>query len=149
MLSNIIGMLYFILIPPIKLNRAYFISGIFQTLSGFIMVLSSYFPEHAKPIFIFGLIVFGFSRGAVACPYLLLIQFFNNPSDAVYVNIWFGLIELGIGWGFLLENWLLDSLMLEWETALIVLFLVFFMAVTLVFLVVPEVERERSGLSVM
>ena len=138
-------MVYFILVPPSRLNLAYFICGIFQTSSAFLMMMAYYFPSHSKLIFIIAMIIFGCSRAAVACPYMLLMQFFNEPEDSIYVNIWFGLIELGIGWGFLIETWLLDSLMLHWTVALVILFLIFLFTITLVFVVVPETHREEGS----
>ena len=137
MISMVLGMVYFILIPPSRLNLAYFISGICQTFSGVIMVMAYQFPQYAKPIFLFGIIIFGASRAAVSCPYLLLIQFYNSPKDVVYVNVWFGLIELGIGWGYMLETWFLEYLKLHWTVSLMILFLIFQAAITLVYIFVP------------
>ena len=139
MISNIFGMVYFILIPPSRLNYAYFICGILAALSGFIMILAHSIPEQAKLTFLIGITLLGISRGAISCPYLLLNPFFSSLEDVVYVNVWFGLTEFGLAWGYLLETWFLYSLKMHWTISLMIIHLLFLAIVILVFLVVPEV----------
>ena len=59
----------------------------------------------------------------------------------VYVNIWFGIVDLGNVWGYLFVSVLLNNLSLHWTLSYLILVALYLFTGILTFLVVPETER--------
>ena len=70
--------IYFVLIPPKRLNFTYLISVLVQIFSCLMLISAHYFPSLAQVLFAVGMTIFGLGRGIYTFPYLLLYQLFNQ-----------------------------------------------------------------------
>ena len=141
MFGRLIASIYLLILPSKKYNLTYFKCVVFQTISILILCSSHLFPDLASILYIVGMILFGLSRGISTFPYLLLFEHFNSPEDMVYVNIWFGIVDLGNVWGYLFVSVLLNNLSLHWTLSYLILVALYLFTGILTFLVVPETER--------
>ena len=137
MASRVFATINLILFPPRGLLRTYLGYSFLQLLGYVTVALGHYLPSAATPLFYLGQSVFGFGRGIFVFPYLVLVQTFNQPSDAFAVQLWLALSMAGNNWGILLETIMEDTLKWSWYAALTVFSLINLLTAIFAFIAVP------------
>ena len=100
MISRVIATSLLTLIPPKKIKQSLFISIFIQIAGYYMMSLAHLKHDLSNFLFYSGSIFFGLGRGTMTFPYLLLVRFFNQPTDKFAVNLWVALSFGGNLWGF-------------------------------------------------
>lgn len=107
MFGRVIASIYLTLMPARYLNKVYFICVLIQALGIALIFGMHFFPFIAELLYLIGLLIFGLGRGVSLFPYLLLLNHFSSIEDRKYVNMWFGVAELGNIVAYLLVTFLL------------------------------------------
>ena len=105
MIGRLVASFFLVVFPPSKINKTFFLSTVLQTLSILLVISAHFAKDLSKPFWLIGMLGFGLGRGIYAFPYLLLAPIFNKPEDVCAVNVWFGLLNVGDLYAYLLYIW--------------------------------------------